>query len=131
MTTKEFNKKIESGEAKVLTVEAAKALEGQDIYYTYFGYNRQNIAKITVAKIQTEMEAYENDHSVEGYASRAEYWRKNLDPKRVKELEATLVLPDELGSYTLRAYYNNPEYQEPTFTCSDSDREVYYLPYQG
>lgn len=98
MTTFEFIKKINNGEAKVLTVEAAKGIKGKKINWMYFGYQANtNVVNTTIVG-------------------------------DIKGGENRLELLDIKGMPTyMYAHLDSKYYSESTFTCSDSDREVYYI----
>lgn len=131
MKIKEFIEKIESGDAKVLTLKEAKKLIGKEIYWCYFGYehNDNKVSTLKVGNIVSEKEYYTTiDNSpVEGFPNRYEYWVNKLH-KVAKESEKNLIILDADNKNTyIRCYHKNPYYKEPTFTCSDSDREVYFI----
>lgn len=129
MTTQEFNKKIENGEAKVLTVEAAKRLKGKNIIWTYFGYeaNQQCLHEMTVGNILSEMDYYETQ-PMKGWKSKAEYWRSYMSKSMLDKIKNTLLLLDSENSATyIKCYPDSGIFEEPTFTCSDADRCVFYI----
>lgn len=130
MTTKEFTEKIENGEAKVLTLDAAKRLKGKKIAWMYFGYehNSNQVSTMVVGDIVSKM-AYAETEPLKGYNSRAEYWRSYMSPEKLKEAEETLYLLDSKGVYSYIFLFSSfmDFFDEPTFTCSDADREVYYI----
>lgn len=129
MTTNDFLKKIESNKANVLTVERAKRMKGKTIYWSYQGYagNQSKVSKITIGDIVSELEYY-STQPCEGYASRAEYWKSYMTEEQLKEKENTLLLLDEEGrNQFIRAHKEYELFDEPTFTCSDADREIYFL----
>ena len=129
MEVTEFVRKIESGEAKVLTVEAARSLEGKAIYWMYFGSheNQNQVYTCVIGNIVSEIQYYETQ-PCEGFSSRAEYWRSYMKERQLDEKENTLILLDEDGKDTLmRARLKNSFFDVPTFTCSDADRECYFL----
>jgi len=96
---KDFIEKINNGEAKILTVESAKSLKGKSIKWMYFGYKANfNVVQTTVVG------------------------------DIVEDGKNRLELLDSKGMPTyIYAHLDSKIYEEPTFTCSDSDREVYYL----
>lgn len=130
MTVREFIQKIKSGEAKVLTVETAKELRGKRIAWMYFGdkSNSLTVQEMTVGDIVSELD-YMETQPCEGYNSRADYWRTFMDKDRLDEAKTILILLDENGGtpfmYAHTKYHNF--YDEPTFTCTDADREVYFI----
>lgn len=130
ITVKEFVNKIKSGEAKVLTVKRAKKLKGQKILWMYFGYsgNINTVREMIVGEIISELSYYENQ-PCEGYKSRAEYWRSYMNPDQLQDNRDKLLLLDEDGSESYICAHTGRFnfFEVPTFTCSDADREVYYL----
>lgn len=129
MNAKEFIEKIKSGEAKVLTVKVAKLLKGKRIAWMYFGYKGQNSVKeMTVGNIVTELD-YNETQPCEGFSSRADYWRSYMTEKQLDEKKTTLLLLQADGKcpyINAHTKYSN-FYNVPTFTCTDADREVYYI----
>lgn len=131
MKISEFIEKIESGEAKVLTLKEAKNLIGKEIYWCYFGYehNENKVSTLKVGNIVSEKEYYTTiDNSpVEGFANRFEYWVSKV-PSAAKKAEKNLMILDENNKMTyIYCHKDNPYYKEQTFTCSDMDREVYFM----
>lgn len=130
MTVKEFVQKIDNGEAKVLTVEDAKKLRGKNIEWMYFGYegNYNSVEEMTVGDIVSEWDYYKTQ-PCEGYDSRTAYWESYMDDKRINSLKNTLLLMGDNGKCPfIRCYPQDESYFKiPTFTCSDADREVYYV----
>lgn len=129
MMTSEFAKKIENKKANVLTVEKAKCLKGKTVYWFYYGYtgNQNKVLQMTIGDIVSELEYY-STQPCEGYASRTEYWKSYMTEEQLKEKENTLLLLDENGKNNfICAHVNSGLFDDPTFTCSDADREVYYV----
>lgn len=130
MDYKDFNKKIESKEAKVLTLDAAKSLKGKRIVWTYFGYgkNEQQVYESIIGDIVSALD-YQETQPCEGFASRADSWRSFMSPEELQKEKETLYLIDKNGKDTyMRCHSEWKNYfRFPTFTCSDVDREVYYL----
>lgn len=129
MVTSEFVKKIKNEEAKVLTVEAAKKLKGKTILWMYFGCsgNKNEVYEMIVGNIVSELEYY-STQPCEGYKSRTDYWKSYMSEGQLKEKENTLLLLDSDGNNKfIRAHLNLSFFDEPTFTCSDADKEVYYV----
>lgn len=129
ITPNNFIKKIESGEAKVLTVETAKLLRGKRIAWMYFGYRGQNTVKeMTVGDIISSLD-YNETQPCDGFSSRSEYWRSFMTERQLDEEKTTLLLLDADGGCpyikSFTKYFNF--YDTPTFTCSDADREVFYI----
>lgn len=129
MTLQEFNMKIEKGEAKVLTLEAAKLLKGKSIIWTYFGYehNQQDIYETIVGDIMTELDYYETQ-PMDGWTSRAAYWRSYMKKEQLDRFNKTLVLLNDKRELThIKCHLTSGYFDEPTFTCSDEDRCVFFL----
>lgn len=129
MTVKEFIQKIDNGEAKVLTVEAAKDLKGKIIEWMYFGYegNQNQVYKMLVGDMVSEWDYYKTQ-PCEGYESRTAYWKSYMDERRINSLKNTILLVDGEGKGRMACYPKGESFfKVPTFTCSDADREVYYI----
>ena len=115
---------------EVLTVKKARELVGKTIYWTYIGYrhNEQRYEKSVIGEIVSEAD-WAKSQPCEGYPSRWEYWKREL-PRTAEWAENTLLLLDDKGKTTgIKAFcgkYDIFGYPEPTFTCSDADREVYF-----
>lgn len=99
METKEFIEKIETKEAKVLTVEKAKKLKGKRIAYMYFGYhgNENTVEEMVVGNIISSLD-YEETQPLNGYESRAAYWRSYMNEKQLRKKMDTLLLLEENGN---------------------------------
>ena len=114
---------------EILTLAKAKELKGKTIEWAYNGYfeNHSQIEKVTIGEIVSEWEWAERQ-PCEGYNNIAEMWLTRFDEKQIKELKNILVLLSEDGKNTfIRCHLNESNYWgEPTFTCSDIDRAVYY-----
>lgn len=129
MTVKEFIQKIDNGEAKVLTVEAAKDLKGKIIEWMYFGYegNQNQVYKMLVGDMVSEWDYYKTQ-PCEGYESRTAYWKSYMDKRIINSLKNTILLVDGEGKGRMVCYPKGESFfKVPTFTCSDADREVYYI----
>lgn len=115
---------------EVLTVKKARELVGKTIYWTYIGYKfNEQIYETTLIGSIVKASDWAKTQPCEGYPSRWEYWRREL-PKEAERAENTLLLLDGNGETTgIKAYcgeYDTFGYPEPTFTCSDADRETYF-----
>ena len=133
MTAYEFEQKIASGEAQVLTLAAAKQLKGKRIRWFYLGdpSNVNSVRQMEVGPLISEWE-YASRQPFEGYSSKADYWRSYMSARRIEELKQTLLLLDAQGNVPyLRVHLYTDVFEEPTFTCSDIDRKVYYLLEEG
>lgn len=123
----DFIQRIKSGEAQVLTVEKARQLKGQRIYWMYFGYKGQNeVGEMVVGDIVNKYDYYKSQ-PVEGWPSRADYWKSYMKADALQEIKDTLMLLEADGKDPF-IYAFPSAYDEPTFTCSDADREIYFLP---
>lgn len=114
---------------QVLTVDKARSLVGKAIRWTYIGYkfNEQLYETTLIGGIVKESD-WAKSQACEGYSSRWEYWKKVL-PKTAERAENTLMIIDAEGKDTyMRAFCGKFRdfFPEDTFTCSDSDREVYF-----
>ena len=129
----QFNTLIKNGIAKVLTVSAAKELKGKRIAWTYHGYelNEQQVYVSSVGDILDAVELAERDTSIKSFPNRAEEWKSWMSEKKFNEMKGELHLLDTDGDSTYMVAYTANDwagiYNEPTFTCSDADREVYFI----
>lgn len=130
MTTEEFISQIDNVTAKVLTVESAKELKGHQIAWMYFGYsgNENVVSEMVIGDIISELE-YNETQPCKGFNSRAEYWRSYMDKQALEDAENTLLLLDINGKCPyIKAHIGRFNiFEEPTFTCSDADRQVFYI----
>lgn len=131
ITLQDFVAKIETGEAKVLTLEAAKKLKGKRIAWFYMGYqgNKNTVGEMIVGDVVGYFDFYKTQPCGE-FASMADYWLSYMDSEKIENLKNDLVLLDGNGNntYVYCHHHSYPAlFKEPTFTCSDVDREVYYL----
>lgn len=98
-TLQEMREAVKSGNAKVLTLETALDLKGKKIATIYFGYKGQDgIDEFIVGEVKREI--YANG----------------------KEGQLCLYTSDGRNTY-IRAHEENGG----AFTCSDSDRFVYFI----
>lgn len=124
MTTKEFIKATENGTAQVLTVAKAQELKGKRIEWMYFGdsANYNEVFSMVVGDICTEYDFYAKTDP-----ARIERLAR-LEERFMEEAKNTLLLLDEEGNNNnIRQYKLFDCFKEPTFTCSDADREVYFI----
>lgn len=109
MTTQEIFAK-----GQILTLEIAKSLKGRTIATTHPVYkmNKPTVTTFTVGEIVPQETLWANQ-----------------DPAFIARMKESygdvLELLDEKGSGTAIRLHKN--YTEDTFTCSDVDREVYYV----
>ena len=127
ITTTEFKQKIESGEAKVLTLEAARALKGKKITWSYFGYNPMELHENVIGDIVSEWD-YNKKCPMEGYESRTAYWDSYMTQAEKNYSKCRMELLDQSGYLTfMYCELVRGLFDEPRFVCSDSDRSVFYL----
>ena len=131
ITAREFNQKIDNNEAAVLTVEKAKSLKGKKIAWTYFGYssNEQVVYEMTVGEIVSSWDFHKNE-KVDGFESRTAEWQTWMRPDQIQDEKDKLILLDEKGENNNHIFaFTGREncFDEPTFTCSDSDRSVFFI----
>ena len=122
METKEFIEAIENGKAQVLTVAKAQELKGKSIHWMYIGdsANYNEVNNMVVGDITTEYDYYaKND------AERL----NRMSEERITEAKGIKILLDSEGKWNyLRAYTGASScFKEDTFTCSDADRQVYFI----
>ena len=122
MTTSEFIKAIENGEAQVLTVAKAQELKGKSIHWMYIGdsANYNEIYEMVVGDITTEYDYYAKNDTER---------LNRMSEERITGAKETKILLDSEGKWNyLRAYTGAASFfQEDTFTCSDDDREIYFI----
>jgi hypothetical protein len=126
---------VKSGKAQILTVSLAESLKGKRIRTVYFGYHGQNgVDDFVVGNVVSEYEYYRNlkedcfnDHP-KGFKNRAEYWESYMSPDRIGETKNTLVLLSADGKNT-RIFASKEN--NGAFTCSDSDRFVYFVEHEN
>lgn len=123
-----FRKKIEANEAKVLTLDSARQLKGKRIAWMYFGYNPSVVNEMIVGDIVSSWD-YNEKQPCEGYKSRTDYWQSYMKKEQLQREKETLLLLDAEGKNSYIKCHSdwNDTYEEPTFTCSDANREVYYI----
>lgn len=101
---------------KVLTMETAKTLAGKKIKTAYFGYRGQDgVDEFVVGKIVPSESLWANQ-----------------DPDFIKRMiksygECFELLAEDGRATAIRCYPKSYEFSEPTFHCSDSDREVFFV----
>lgn len=101
MTTQEFTKKIENGEAKVLTLEDVEMLKGKTIHTMFFGYrgNYLSVDTFVVGDVVAEN----------------------------KEGKMMLLNGDGAKTYIYLPENHLRWCGEDVFVCSDDDRKVYFV----
>lgn len=130
ISTEDFNRLLKNGQAKVLTLDAAKALKGKRIAWTFFGYNPQTVSETRIGTITSAFALASRD-KVEVFKNRAEEWLSWMSEEKIRETQGHYIILDENGHNTYMNCYTHgigsDIFDEPTFTCSDADREVYYI----
>lgn len=110
-----------------MTVEKARQLKGKKILWLYFGYMGQSeVEEMVVGDILSQYE-YNKTQPMKGWPSRSDYWESYMTPEKLQETKETLMLLDASGRDRFIYAHSTNYYPEPTFTCSDADREVYFL----
>ena len=133
-TLQEMKKIVDLGEAKLLTIEAARELKGKKIQTIHFGYAHQDgTDEFVVGDITTEMEYYRNLKEEcfpdqHGNRNRAEYWESYMTASQLKRKRERLILLREDGTSTSIFYDPAEDYDKnEVFSCSDIDRWVFYI----
>lgn len=123
MNAQEFINKINSNEAQILNLEAARSLKGKRITTFFHGYaGNYNEPRTFVVGDVVSLYDYEKTQPMEGYNSRADYWDAKL-PNRAKEAKEQMQLLTADGENT----YIFAQAGEDVFVCSDADRVVYFI----
>lgn len=122
---------VNNGTAKVLTIEIAKTLIGKKIRTIYFGYRGQDgVDEFVVSGIISELD-YQRTQPIDDdmFANRAEYWESYMNSRQLDEKSTILKLMGINGyNPCIQAHCKYDNYfDEPTFTCSDADRQVFYV----
>jgi hypothetical protein len=131
LTPSLFTSKIEKKEANVLTLESARKIKGKRIAWMYYG-DRANYLKVeemVVGDIVSSLD-YNETQVCEGFKSRSDYWRSYMTAKQLQREKDMLILLNADGTDSfIRCHMDGWKdfFNEPTFTCSDEDREVYYV----
>jgi hypothetical protein len=117
---------------QVLTLEIAKTLKGKKIATTHPVY-RANTAVVTefvVGEIISEWDLAAKNIDAANFpqGNQQLYWASYMSEDRIEEAKNTLNLLAEDGTNNyIRCHINSGYFPQPTFTCSDADREVYYI----
>jgi len=128
-TLKDLRTAVENKEAKVLTIALANQLKGKRIATIYFGYKGQDgINEFTVGEIVSELEIARRDVAFSEidprFNNRAEYWESYMTESQLNEEKSTLHLLTDEGKET---YIRAHSFNKGEFTCSDSDRNVFFI----
>jgi hypothetical protein len=117
---------------QVLTVAKAIELKGRKIATTNAEYsgNKCCVNVFTIGEIVSQWELAEKDSDTRfaPFKSQADYWLSYMNEDQIEERKTNLVLLSEEGGqwHVAHTKYSN-FYNEPTFTGSDADREVYFV----
>lgn len=115
-------------DADMLTTEDAERLNGCRITTYYEGYAGQDgIDSFVVGDVVSELEYYRNLREdcfpdKKGNRNRAEYWESYMTEDQLQKHRDKLVLLRADGSNTYIYCYDGEH-----FTCSDSDRWVFFI----
>ena len=115
---------------QILTVEIAKSLIGKRIQTVYSGYRSQDgDDTFTIGEVVSELEYYRNlkeeyYQNNPKFKNRAEYWESYMNESQLFEAKNKMLLIADDGRNTF--IYAHP-FNNGDFTCSDSDRYVYYV----
>lgn len=121
---------VKNGTAKTLTLAEAKTLIGRRIRIIYFGYAGQDgIDEFIIGGISNQL-AYADKCPMNNWSSMGAYWRSYMNATQLASYENTLILLDNCGNDTCIYCHDEGFFNELTFTCSDSDRQVYYISYK-
>lgn len=116
---------------QVLTLEAAKQLEGETILVTN-PEDRANepLVREVVMSLVTAYDHYSKVLMPRLYGDDKEgakcYYNDVIKP-REQELRDTFVLYDSKGNVTAHCYQKNTWFDVPTFTGSDENRPIYFV----
>lgn len=116
---------------QVLTVAKAQELKGKRIYTTSpeDRANRACVNEFVVGEIISEWDRAANDLMNDGkFETRQDYWASYMTAEQIETQKTKLVLFAIDGGrwHVAHTKFFN-FYDEPTFTGSDADREVYFL----
>ena len=116
---------------QVLTLEAAKQLEGKTILVTN-PEDRANEPLVREVEVSL-VTAYDHYTKVlmpriygDDEAGAKGYYNNVIKPKE-QELRDTFVLYDSKGNVTAHCYKKNTWFDVPTFTGSDENRPIYFV----
>lgn len=116
---------------QILTVEKAKELYDKKIATTApeWRENEPHARTFVVGEIISEWDnATRYQPHDKRFKNAQEYWKSYMKPEQIDEQKTRLLLLSKDGKRQHTAhtkYWNN--YDEPTFTGSDSDRTVFYV----
>ena len=114
---------------QVLTVEIAKSLIGKRIQTVYSGYRGQDgDDTFVIGDVVSELEYYRNlkeecYQNNPKFKNRAEYWESYMTKEQLLEANKMVIITADGRNTFIYAHHFN----DGAFTCSDSDRFVYYV----
>jgi hypothetical protein len=115
----------------ILTLAEVNNLLGKKLIGTYPVYkgNEPEVVEFTITGYISEWDKAAHDTSAEGFANRQEYWKTIMTPERIQECKNKLCLLTAEGNHSQFFYcqLNNDNFDEPSFTCGDADRPVYFV----
>lgn len=114
----------------ILTLEAAKELKGKKIATTHpvYKHNTPRVDSFVVGEIISEWDLAERNLNFDKFPNQQLYWASYMSAEQINEAKSTLVLLAEDGTnHYIRCHLHLPFFSVPVFTCSDVDREVYYV----
>jgi len=114
---------------QILTVDIAKSLIGKRIQTAYFGYSGQDgDDAFVVGQVISELEYYRNlkeecYQNNPKFKNRAEYWESYMTKEQLLDANKMVIITADGRNTFIYAHHFN----DGAFTCSDSDRFVYYV----
>lgn len=117
---------------QVLTLEIAKTLKGKKIATTHPVYraNTPSVTEFVVGEIISEWDLAAKNVDLKNFpqGNQQLYWASYMSEERIQEQKNTLNLlaADGTDNY-IRCHLYTGYFEQPTFTCSDADREVYFV----
>jgi len=119
---KELQKK---GKMQILTMNDILNLKGKEITTLYYGYRGQDgIDSFKVGEVISEYDNAARDTDITGFDNRAEYWGSFMTKEQLFEKKTTYMLFTAEGRNTYMKAY---PFNDGWFSCSDSDRFVFFL----
>jgi hypothetical protein len=113
---------------QALTLKKAKQLVGKTIACTSSEYKGNNPV-VTIFRIMDIASEWDlaTQEVAPGYNNRQDYWKSFMTIARITELQSTFRLIGEDGRAYFRAHSALSHFEEPTFSGSDADREVFFI----
>lgn len=131
MTKEEFKEKM-TGEdlegLEVLTLDKAMSLIGKKIMWSYYPDRANSIVveETTIGAIRNAWAMAKETLEEDG--AMAERLKKSFSRDFLKKYykDMFIILDDKRKDIHIRCDVNSVLFDEPTFTCSDGDRRVFY-----